>query len=91
MPRALVTREKAASDRKIRALLGQRFRQHCDSLQQIPLSERLIEIVEQLIQRLEERVSEPSSTRFTEHYDTERSLILIHRLTKPRRYDQPFQ
>jgi hypothetical protein len=56
--RGFVSLEKAASDREIRALLGQRLREQCDIVQQIPVSERLSELIERLVQ-LEGREREP--------------------------------
>jgi hypothetical protein len=57
--RGFVSLEKAASDREIRALLGQRLREQYDIVQQIPLSERLSKLIERLVQHLEGRQSEP--------------------------------
>lgn len=57
--RGFVTLEKAASDREIRALLGQRLREQYDIVEQIPVSERLSKLIERLVQRLEGRQSEP--------------------------------
>jgi hypothetical protein len=57
--KGFVSLEKAASDREIRALLGQRLRKEYDIVQQISVSERLSKLIERLVQRLEGRESEP--------------------------------
>jgi hypothetical protein len=57
--RGLLSLEKAASDREIRALLGQRLREQYNIVQQVPVSERLSKLIERLVQRLEGRQSEP--------------------------------
>ena len=57
--KSLLSLEKAASSREIRACLGQRLGEYRDSVRQIPVSERLTEVLEQLVQRLEDRERKP--------------------------------
>ncbi len=55
MPASTIGSGNVVARRQIRSILGRRLREYCDSVQYIPASERLTELVKELAKDLEEQ------------------------------------